>query len=133
MVRVMRQALGASGVDAGEIDLVDSMAASTQLGDAEEARAIHRVFGGELERLRVSAQKSMLGYSVQAAALLELVSCTKAMQAGLSPPVPHCEQQDTDLELPISASAEARPVQHVLKHAFGLGGQYGALVLEAVS
>jgi 3-oxoacyl-[acyl-carrier-protein] synthase II len=132
MVRVMRQALAVSGVDAERIDLVDAMAASTQLGDAEEARAIHRVFGADLERLHVSAEKATLGYSVQAAALVELIACTAAMQAGLAPPVPHCDRQDTDIELPLSAVARPRPIEHVLKHAFGLGGQYGALVLQGL-
>jgi 3-oxoacyl-[acyl-carrier-protein] synthase II len=129
MVRVMRQALAASGVRPTQIDLVDAMGASTQLGDADEARAIHRVFGSAVEGLRVIAQKSVLGYSSQAAGLLELVGCTQAMREGLVPPLPHCEQQEADLELPICRTAEPRAIGHVLKHAFGLGGQYAAVVL----
>ncbi len=133
MVRVMRQALAASGLTPEEVDLVSAMGSSTQLGDMDEARAIHRVFGAELERIRVCAEKATLGYSVQAAALLELISATCAMQAGVTPPLPHCERQDMDIELPVSAQAEERRVDHVLKHAFGLGGHYGALVLRRPS
>jgi len=133
MVRVMKQALGTSGIEPSRVDLLDTMGSSSQLGDAEEARAIHRVFGEDLGRLRISAEKSMLGYSMQAAALVELIASTRAMQTGTVPPVPHCERQDTDLELPVSATAERRRVELVLKHAFGLGGQYGALVMQGLS
>jgi 3-oxoacyl-[acyl-carrier-protein] synthase II len=130
MVRAMRQALAGSGVEPAGIDLVSAMGSATQLGDSDEARAIHRVFGPDLDQVHVSAEKSMLGYSVQAAALVELLICTCAMQNGLTPPVPSCERQDMDIELPISTTSRRRTVKRVLKHAFGLGGQYGALVLQ---
>jgi 3-oxoacyl-[acyl-carrier-protein] synthase II len=130
MVRVMRQALGTSGVEPAHVDLLDTMGSSSQLGDTEEARAVHRVFGEGVSRLAISAQKSIVGYSMQAAALVELIAATSAMQAGLAPPVPHCEQQDTDVELPILTRAEPRPLERVLKNGFGVGGQYAALLMQ---
>ena len=133
MVRVMRRALEASQLEPQQVDLIDAMGSSTQLGDAEEARAIQRVFGAALDGVSVSAQKAVLGYSSQAAGLLELIGCTQAMQEGLVPPAPHCERQEPELELPLPARAEHRPIGRVLKHAFGLGGQYAALALERLS
>lgn len=133
MVRVMRQALAMSGLEPDRIDLLDAMGSSTQMGDADEARAIHRVFGRSTESLRVSAEKAIFGYSSQAAALVELIACTCAMRAGLAPPLPHCESQEAELELPISATADRRAIELVLKHAFGMGGQYGALVMQRMS
>jgi len=132
LIRVMRQALAASGVAPGQIDLLSAMGSSTGLGDSEEARAIHRVFGEDLDRLRITAEKATLGYSVQAAALLEIIASTCVMKSGLVPPVPHCERQDTDLELPISASSESGRIDLVLKNAFGLGGHYGSMVMQGV-
>ena len=55
------------------------------------------------------------------------------MHEGLVPPAPNCERQEPELELPLSARVLERPVERVLKHAFGLGGQYAALALERLS
>ena len=44
-VRAMKQAVESSGVEYGEIDLVNTHATSTLAGDEIEARAIKSLFG----------------------------------------------------------------------------------------
>lgn len=129
MVRVMKDALRASEIDPARIDLLDAMGSSSMVGDADEARAIHRVFGDDLGRLRVSAQKAVLGYSSQAAAVVELIAATCALGDGLVPPVPTCEAQESGLELPIGRTAERAALRLVMKNAFGMGGHYTSIVM----
>lgn len=130
MVGVQRAALARSGCEPRDIDLFDAMGSSSPIGDADEARSIHRVFAERLPELWVSASKAVLGYSSQASAVAELVVCTAALAEGIVPPVPTCEAQEPDLELPLARVARPANLRRVLKHAFGMGGHYGALVFE---
>jgi 3-oxoacyl-[acyl-carrier-protein] synthase II len=107
------------------------MGSSSPIGDADEARAIQRLFGPQIERIRVTAQKAVLGYSAQVASLLELIAGTCSFSDGVVPPVPTCERQEPGLELPIGRAAIVRKVDFIMKNAFGMGGHYGSLVLAA--
>jgi 3-oxoacyl-[acyl-carrier-protein] synthase II len=106
------------------------MGSSSPVGDADEARAIHRVFGERLGEIGVGASKAVIGYSSQASALVELVAASCALGEGIVPPVPTCETQEPNLELPISRTARAARLDVMVKHAFGMGGHYGSLVLQ---
>jgi 3-oxoacyl-[acyl-carrier-protein] synthase II len=129
MVRVMREALQRSELEPARIDLLDAMGSSSMVGDADEARAVYRVFGDDLSRLRVCADKAVLGYSSQAAAIVELIAATCALRDGCIPPVPTCESQESGLELPIAKAPQRAPIGLVMKNAFGMGGHYASLVM----
>src|SRR5690606_10195745 len=58
--RAMEMALEQAGMEANAIDYVNAHATSTPLGDANEAKAIYRVFGDQCPP--VSSTKSMTGH-----------------------------------------------------------------------
>jgi 3-oxoacyl-(acyl-carrier-protein) synthase len=131
MVRVMRQALAHSEVSSQAVQVVDAMGACSPIGDADEARAIQRVFGASLDGMRVTAGKAVLGYSAQVASVLEVIADTCSFSDGIVPPVPTCERQEPGLELPVGREPLARSVDLIMKNAFGMGGHYGSLILAA--
>jgi len=67
----MRLALAKADLTPAQIDIVNAHATGTPLGDEQEARAIHTVFG-DYPNVRVNATKGFIGHCMGAAGALEL-------------------------------------------------------------
>ncbi|MEO8380343.1 MAG: beta-ketoacyl-[acyl-carrier-protein] synthase family protein [Acidobacteriota bacterium] len=126
----MRNAMKNAGVNVDEIECVNAHATSTPLGDRSELTALGEVFGAYLARLPVVANKSQLGHSLGAAAILETAIAVESMAQGILPPTLNHEP---DPELPpafISPRALEYPHKLTLANSFGFGGTNVSLVLE---
>jgi 3-oxoacyl-[acyl-carrier-protein] synthase II len=131
--RAMRLALEESGLDPAKIDYVSAHATSTPGGDGEEASAIAAVFAGSLDRLQVSAVKSMTGHLLGGAGALGLLAGVLAIRDGVVPPTLNLETLDPACAaLGINftpGKAVRRPVAHALANSFGFGGTNASLVV----
>ena len=67
----MRQALDMAGIKASEVDIVNTHATSTPMGDIQEIKAIREVFG-DCPTTYVNNTKSYIGHCMGAAGALEL-------------------------------------------------------------
>jgi 3-oxoacyl-[acyl-carrier-protein] synthase II len=126
----MRGALRNAGCNASDIECVNAHATSTPLGDRSEIAALADVFGDRLAELPVVANKSQLGHSLGASAILEAAIAVESMAQGILPPTLNYE---ADPDLP-HALIFPRAIEYrhrlTLSNSFGFGGTNVSLVLE---
>lgn len=128
----MSRALADAGMQAGEIDYVNAHATSTPQGDAEEAVALTRLFGGK--STWISSTKSMTGHECWMAGASEAVYSIIMMQQGFVAPNINLEQVDPSAEtLHIAKRMVQTNVRTVLSNSFGFGGTNSAIVLRQIN
>jgi 3-oxoacyl-[acyl-carrier-protein] synthase II len=122
IVRAMRQALDDAEIDASAVGSVNAHGTSTPTGDGVEIACLREIFGGKLEGLPVSANKSQVGHALGAAAAVEAVLAVMALEhQTILPTLNHVP--DPEIVGPEFVPA-ARPHrhEHVLSNSFGFGG-----------
>src|SRR5690606_75319 len=92
--RAMEMALAQSGMGADSIDYVNAHATSTPVGDANEAKAIYKVFGDHCPP--VSSTKSMTGHECWMAGASEIIYSMIMMQNSFVAPNINLENRDPD-------------------------------------
>ena len=127
--RCMRLALADAELAPNDVDYLNAHATSTPAGDPAEARAIRAVFGPHVDRVAVSATKSMTGHMLGAAGALEALLCVRALQTGILPPTINLDRPDPECALDHVAN-KARHVNArvALSNSFGFGGSNASLV-----
>jgi len=131
--RCMRRALEDAGIAPSDVGYLNAHATSTPAGDPSEARAIRAVFGSHVDRLPVSATKSMTGHLLGAAGAVEAALCVRALETGILPPTTNLEDPDPECALDHVANRprKASPAA-VLSNSFGFGGTNAALIFGRV-
>lgn len=127
IVDMCRQALAASNLQPGDIDLIKPQAAGGPASDATEARALRSVF--EVLPPLVSL-KAALGHTLGASGVAELALLTACLDAdapGAWPAAAH--EIDPALKTPLAPQPPSH-VRHVLASILGFGGGHAAVVLE---
>lgn len=126
----MLAALERAGLGPGDIDYVNAHGTGTPLNDPMETRALARLFGDDLKRVRVSSQKGMIGHTLAAAGAIEAVITALAIERGVVPPTGGLEQPDAECAaLRHVTRSESRPIGAAISSSFGFGGMDAALVL----
>lgn len=126
-VRAMRRALADAGVDAGDIDYVNTHGTASTLGDEVEAAAIKRVFG---DRPWINATKGLTGHALCAASLVEAVAVLLQLEGGFLHPNRNLEDPiDPDLRFVGSTNHDAT-CHFSVSNAFGFGGINTAVVFK---
>ncbi len=129
--RCIRQALADAGLALEALDYVNAHATGTPAGDPVEVRALREVFGSHLERVAVSATKSMTGHLLGAAGGVEAILCVKVLESGSIPPTINLERPDPDCALDhVANKARQATVGAALSNSFGFGGTNSAVVLQ---
>jgi 3-oxoacyl-[acyl-carrier-protein] synthase II len=128
----MRQALTVAGIEASEVDIVNTHATSTPMGDIQEIKAIREVFGSS-PTTYVNNTKSYIGHCMGAAGALELAGNLPSFQDNIIHPTINIEELDPECELPNLVINEPRKVDAVkviLNNSFGMLGINSALILR---
>ncbi|MFI5799465.1 type I polyketide synthase [Streptomyces sp. NPDC051677] len=140
--RVIRDALAAAGVPAGEVDLVEAHGAGTRLGDAIEAEALTAVYGTARKAgdpLAIGSVKSNVGHTQAAAGVAGVIKAVMALRNRTLPPTLHADEVTPEADW---SAGTVRPVtraqpwsdggyaRRVGVSAFGLGGTNAHLLLE---
>jgi 3-oxoacyl-[acyl-carrier-protein] synthase II len=136
ITRVMYNALEDAGINAADIDYVNTHGTSTPLGDIGEIRAIQRVFGDHAYKMNISSTKSMTGHLLGAAGAIESIACLLALTEGVIPPTINHFEDDPELDSKLNLTfgkAQQRNVNIVLNNTFGFGGHNFSLILKKVS
>ncbi len=131
-VRAARRALEKAGLSPSDVDHVNAHATSTQEGDRAELQAIRTVFGDDVGRVAITANKSMLGHTLGAAGALESIAVIQALRTGLVPPTINLGRPDPageGMDL-TPGRATRRDLRVGLNNSFGFGGQNAALVFR---
>ncbi|WP_314083439.1 beta-ketoacyl-[acyl-carrier-protein] synthase family protein [Capnocytophaga gingivalis] len=129
--QAMARALANASMQASQIDYINAHATSTPIGDANEAKAIHQIFGSQTP---VSSTKSMTGHECWMAGASEIIYSILMMQHDFIAPNINIERLDEDSQkLNIITHTQERPIRAFLSNSFGFGGTNSALVVKNVA
>jgi 3-oxoacyl-[acyl-carrier-protein] synthase II len=130
---VMLSALQDAGMQANEIDYVNTHGTSTPLGDGAEVKAIQEVFGDHAYSLNISSTKSMTGHCLGAAGAVETLACINAIVNGIIPPTINNFTPDPTIDGKLNFTfnkAQKREVRAALSNTFGFGGHNAAVIVK---
>ncbi len=126
--RAMERALQNAEIQSSNIDYINAHATSTPIGDANEAKAIHQIFGSKIP---VSSTKSMTGHECWMAGASEIVYSVLMMQNDFIAPNINVESLDDDSKkLNIITETQNRNINAFLSNSFGFGGTNSALIVR---
>ncbi len=132
----MERALHDADLKPEQIDHINAHGTSTPLNDTAETLAIKRVFAvnEHYRRLSVSANKSMLGHLIAAAAGPECIATVLSLRDGKVPPTLNLESVDPlcDLDYVPGCVARSQPVRAALSNSFGFGGLNTSIAFKAL-
>jgi 3-oxoacyl-[acyl-carrier-protein] synthase I len=125
----MQRALDASGLKPEQIEYINAHATSTPVGDANEANAIHKVFGDS--NPYVSSTKSMTGHECWMAGASEVIYSILMMQHDFIAPNINLETPDEDSKkLNLVKTTLNKKFDIFLSNSFGFGGTNSALIVK---
>jgi len=130
---VMNAALRDAGMQANEIDYINTHGTSTPLGDIAEAKAITAVFGEHSYNLNISSTKSMTGHCLGAAGVIEAIACIQAVIHDIIPPTINHFTDDPELDPRLNFTfnkAQKRVVNAALSNTFGFGGHNACVIVK---
>ncbi|MCS4303703.1 MULTISPECIES: beta-ketoacyl-[acyl-carrier-protein] synthase family protein [unclassified Chryseobacterium] len=124
----MDRALKQSGLKASDIDYINAHATSTPIGDANEAKAIHEIFGSEVP---VSSTKSMTGHECWMAGASEVIYSILMMQNDFVAPNINLENPDSEAQkINLVSKTKNQKIDVFLSNSFGFGGTNSALIVK---
>ena len=130
---VMIAALKDAGMQAHEIDYINTHGTSTPLGDGAEVKAIREVFGDHAYELNISSTKSMTGHCLGAAGVIEAIACIQSVVHDMIPPTINHFTDDPDLDPRLNFTfnkAQKRVVNVALSNTFGFGGHNACVIVK---
>ena len=127
--RSLQMAIRRAGVDVRSIGYVNAHATSTHVGDANEAKALLRVFGDRT--VPVTSTKSQTGHEMWMAGASEVIYSMLMMKNDFIAGNINFENPDEDSEhLLIPAKTIGKHFDIFLSNSFGFGGTNSTLVIK---
>ncbi len=131
-VRALKLCLKDAGMKPEEIDYINAHATSTPVGDMNEAKAIHQVFGES--NPFVSSTKSMTGHECWMAGSSEVVYSLIMMHNSFIAPNINLESPGEEAAgLKIPNQAVDSKIDAFLSNSFGFGGTNASLIIKKYS
>lgn len=124
-VLAMKQAIDMAGLSINDIDYINAHATSTPLGDISECKAIEKLFNQSLEKIQISATKSMTGHLMGAAGIVEAIATTLTIQNNIVPPTINLQETDLQIDNRLNLTPQnaiKKEVFAALNNTFGFGG-----------
>ena len=131
---VMRLALKDAGLNAEDIDYINTHGTSTPLGDIAELKAVQQLMGDHVYKLNISSTKSMTGHLLGAAGAIEAIACILAINHNFVPPTINHFNDDPEIDPKINLTfneAQDRNIKVALSNTFGFGGHNAASIFKA--
>ncbi len=128
----MQLALGRAGLKPEDIDILNTHATATQLGDIQECKAVREVFGME-GRTRINNTKSYIGHTMGAAGVLELTGNLPAFEDGYVHPTINLDEIDPECRLNhlvANAPEKLESVNIIMNNSFGMFGINSVLIVR---
>ncbi len=125
----IERALARASIGPGDVGYINPHATSTTQGDIAEVAALRSVFGQHLDRIPISATKSMLGHLLGGAGGVETAVTVLSVRDQRLHPSINVDEIDPQLAVQLVETARAADVAYALKISAGFGGHNCALVL----
>jgi 3-oxoacyl-[acyl-carrier-protein] synthase II len=132
LARAMKSALHDAGRSPEAVGHINAHGLGTTERDADEARAIHEVFGGLADNLPVTAPKSYFGNLGAGGAVVELAASLLALRDGRLPRVLNYETPDPAFRLNVVANDDTPAGRSFLNLSVTPQGQAAVLFVAAM-
>jgi 3-oxoacyl-[acyl-carrier-protein] synthase II len=129
--RAMRLALEQACLEPGDIRYVSAHGTGTAAGDLAEAKALHRVFGGQ-PWLKLSSLKGATGHTLGAAGAIEAAATVEAMAGAPLPANVACVEAMPEVAPWLLREASPFEGNYALSLSMGFGGHNVAWVFGAL-
>lgn len=134
--RVMENCLRDAGIDASEVDAINTHGTSTPLGDVAELKAISQVFGQHAGKININSTKSMTGHLLGAAGAIEAIASILSMEHSVVPPTINHETVDENIDPNLNLTlnkAQERDVNVAMSNTFGFGGHNACVLFRKLN
>ncbi|HLC40610.1 MAG TPA: beta-ketoacyl-[acyl-carrier-protein] synthase family protein [Methylomirabilota bacterium] len=123
-------AIHKAGLSREDIDYINAHGNAMPDYDVAETTAFKQVFGDRIYHIPVSSIKSMIGQSLAASPMFQVVSSSLAIHESIIPPTINYEYPDPhcDLDYVPNESRSSR-IRNILINAHGMGGTHSVLIL----
>ncbi|MGL5743429.1 MAG: beta-ketoacyl-[acyl-carrier-protein] synthase family protein [Legionella sp.] len=129
--RAILSALSDAKLSPRDVQYIKAHGTGTPLNDAIETQTIKAIFGERAYEIPITAQKSMIGHSIGASGVLEVISTSLSLHHDVLLPTINLETPDPACDLDyIPNEARKKPVDIALSNHFAFGGANVALVLR---
>lgn len=132
-ILAMEGALEDAGLTIEDVTYINAHATSTPVGDIGECRAIEKVFNPVLNKIQITAPKSMTGHLLGAAGAVESIACVKSIEDNTIPPTINLNEIDPQINSQLNFTpnkAIKRKVSVALNNTFGFGGHTTTTVFK---
>lgn len=129
----MANAIEDAGINASDIEYVNTHGTSTPAGDVPELTGLMTCFGEHSYKLNISSTKSMTGHLLGAAAAVEALACILALNKGIIPPTINHFNLDKSIDRKLNLTlnkAQKREVNYAMSNTFGFGGHNSTVILK---
>ncbi|MEI6766302.1 MAG: beta-ketoacyl-[acyl-carrier-protein] synthase family protein [Bacteroidota bacterium] len=127
----IEKALNNAGISKDEVDYINAHGTSTTLNDRYETMAIKRVFGEGAYKIPVSSTKSMIGHTIGAAGVIELIVTIMSLKTGILTPTINYDEPDPELDLDyVPNTAREKDIKCALSNSFAFGGHNAVVVVK---
>lgn len=132
-ILAMEGALDDAGLTIDDVTYLNAHATSTPVGDIGECKAIEKVFNPVLNKIQITAPKSMTGHLLGAAGAMESIACVKSIEKNIIPPTINLNETDPAINSQLNFTANKateREVSVALNNTFGFGGHTSTTVFK---
>ncbi|SIS73487.1 3-oxoacyl-[acyl-carrier-protein] synthase II [Zobellia uliginosa] len=129
----MQNGISEANITPKEINYINAHATSTGLGDLSEIKAIERLFDSNLDKIQISATKSMTGHLLGGTGAIEAISTCLSVKKALIPPTINTTEVDENISKKLNLSLgkkTSKDINYALSNSFGFGGHCAALILK---
>jgi 3-oxoacyl-[acyl-carrier-protein] synthase II len=131
----IRAALKMAGMTPEDVDILNTHATGTPLGDIQECKAVREVFG-DSKTLHVNNTKSYIGHCMGAAGALELAGNLPSFADGYCHPTINVTELDPECALPqlvIGQPVKLDRCEVILNNSFGMLGINSCVIIKKVA
>ena len=131
-MQCMAAALKNASLNPDDIDIINTHATATKLGDIQECLAIRSLFG-DCRNVHINNTKSFIGHAMGAAGALELTGNLPAFDDGIVHPTINVDNLDPECELPnlvLNVPKQIDRVRCILNNSSGMLGINSAVIVK---
>lgn len=132
-ILAMQGAIEDAGLKPEDVNYINAHATSTPVGDISECKAIEKVFCNSLDKIHISATKSMTGHLLGAAGAIEAIACIKSIEKGVIPPTINLKERDPQINPQLNLTPEKAfkmDVKVAFSNTFGFGGHTSTMAFK---
>lgn len=129
----LERAIAAAGISANQLDLLNSHATGTKIGDIQECNAIRKVYASSPRSPYINNTKGYIGHAMGAAGALELAGNIPAFTDGIVHPCLNIDELDHDCKmdnLVIGEAVSGIDVNYIANNSFGMLGNNSVLIIK---